>query len=237
MGNDEFMKPDSNLQVDSYIPSSKSDIFESPYISSNLSYSSQQSLDVKTNNYFHPEEIFQLDQPIKTEANINNYNYSTQHTGQSKSPSTVLDLESGSIHMNYVLRNEYYDPLKAEKYEMSDDNLSLMSGSSVSVNEENFYYLDSQNNNGYNNVNFSNEVSSANNYNFYLEDTTPNTYNSNYSTDSAFNKVLNSNNNYLSDNYVYGYSNDHHDNIDTFQETYYDGNFYSAQQINQQCVY
>lgn len=44
------------------------------------------------NELFQPEEIFQLDQPLRTA------DYCQQETGTSKSPPTLLDLGSGTIH-------------------------------------------------------------------------------------------------------------------------------------------
>lgn len=76
------------------------------------------------NDFLQPEEIFQLDQPIRT-----NYN---SDSIQSKSPSTLLDLESGTIHKNNFDNTNICYNSESYKYESScDDTNSLTSGSSL----------------------------------------------------------------------------------------------------------
>lgn len=73
------------------------------------------------NEFLQPEEIFQLDQPIRS-----NYNF------ESKSPSTLLDLESGTIHKNNLDNANIWYNSESYKYESScDDTNSLTSGSSL----------------------------------------------------------------------------------------------------------
>lgn len=85
-------------------------------------------------SFIHPEEIFQLDQPIRP---INKYPGSSTtslHTLGS-SPPTVLDMESGNIYKNtpnnasYGVR--YFDCIKYETSSNDTDTASLTSGSSV----------------------------------------------------------------------------------------------------------
>lgn len=86
-------------------------------------------------SFIHPEEIFQLDQPIRP---INKYPSSSTtslHTLGS-SPPTVLDMESGNIYKNtpnnagsYGVR--YFDCIKYETSSNDTDTASLTSGSSV----------------------------------------------------------------------------------------------------------
>lgn len=76
------------------------------------------------NEFLQPEEIFQLDQPIRP-----NYNFDSN---QSKSPSTLLDLESGTIHKNNLDNTNIWYNSESYKYESScDDTNSLTSGSSL----------------------------------------------------------------------------------------------------------
>lgn len=112
--------------------------------SSNLS--TTQSVSATPNNIFatnnfHPEEIFQLDQPIRTNYNpyastfnANSDNYITSNlsttTTTSRSPSMLLDLESGTIQENYsnILNKAWTADIK---YESCDDTSSLTSTSSL----------------------------------------------------------------------------------------------------------
>lgn len=91
-------------------------------------------------DHFHPEEIFQLDQPIRP----NHNNPISNPTGNnlmpslatSRSPSTLLDLESGTIQKNHS--NSLNKLLISDiKYESCDDTSSLTSTSSIF--EESFY--------------------------------------------------------------------------------------------------
>lgn len=75
------------------------------------------------NDFLQPEEIFQLDQPIRS---------SYSDSIQSKSPSTLLDLESGTIHKNNLDNTNIWHNSENYKYESScDDTNSLTSGSSM----------------------------------------------------------------------------------------------------------
>lgn len=91
--------------------------------------------------YFHPEEIFQLDQPINRSANnyqinrsSNVYTDQTQHTS-SRSHPTILDLESGTIQKRHsspmaaVAHQKTW--INDVKYESCDDTSSLTSTSSL----------------------------------------------------------------------------------------------------------
>lgn len=67
-------------------------------------------------NFFDPNDIFQLNQPIvKAEA-----------AGLSQSPQTVLDMESGAIQANFATVSQQQ---MAYKYDSCDDAASLSSGS------------------------------------------------------------------------------------------------------------
>ncbi|XP_019543299.3 transcription factor glial cells missing [Aedes albopictus] len=85
-------------------------------------------------SFIHPEEIFQLDQPIRP---INKYPSSSTtslHTLGS-SPPTVLDMESGNIYKNTLTNASYgvryFDCIKYETSSNDTDTASLTSGSSV----------------------------------------------------------------------------------------------------------
>ncbi|KAJ6649254.1 Transcription factor glial cells missing [Pseudolycoriella hygida] len=99
-------------------------------------------------DYFHPEEIFQLDQPIRSA-----YNSYSPHmmneptlTSNSRSPSasTLLDMESGTIQKNNSnLMNKAW--INDVKYESCDDTSSLTSTSSQF--DEAYYTFQTNNNN------------------------------------------------------------------------------------------
>lgn len=98
------------------------------------------------NEFINAEEIFQLDQPIKQ------YNSSSMQI-YSKSPSTVLDLDK-----NYLVKNE----MAVGNFSEVDDTMSLTSGSSVSLFDDAYQYV----NNGYANNNYNN-LNEPNNNNYY----------------------------------------------------------------------
>lgn len=114
---------------------------QSPNLSTAQSVSSTHNNIFATNN-FHPEEIFQLDQPIRSNYNPYSSNFtlnsdnniasnlSTTTTTISRSPSMLLDLESGTIQENYsnVLNKAWTADIK---YESCDDTSSLTSTSSL----------------------------------------------------------------------------------------------------------
>lgn len=60
----------------------------------NTSYNQQYDLANISTDLFQPEEIFQLDQPIKAE-------YSLNQNEMASSPPTLLDLGSGTIHREF----------------------------------------------------------------------------------------------------------------------------------------
>ncbi|KAK9872245.1 hypothetical protein WA026_017046 [Henosepilachna vigintioctopunctata] len=68
----------------------------------NTNLNQQYDLTGISNDLFQPEEIFQLDNPIKTD-------YSNQQTEISRSPSTLLDLGSGTIHREFKTE-DYWGP-------------------------------------------------------------------------------------------------------------------------------
>lgn len=80
-----------------------------------------------SSEFIKAEEIFQLDQPIKQ--------FSNQGM-QQMSPSTVLDLDK-----NYLVKNELSVVNFPEGYER-DDTMSLTSGSSASMFDDGYYYVD-----------------------------------------------------------------------------------------------
>lgn len=95
--------------------------------------SQQYSPNFNSNEFINAEEIFQLDQPIKQFNNSMEQMYS-------KSPSTVLDLDR-----NYVVKNELNPVNLMDRFER-DETMSLTSGSSVSLFDDAYQYMD----NGYN---------------------------------------------------------------------------------------
>ncbi|XP_058454906.1 transcription factor glial cells missing-like [Malaya genurostris] len=109
----------------------------SPSQSTQIQHSAQdynQSYYYDNSSFIHPEEIFQLDQPIRP---INKYPSSSNtslHTLGS-SPPTVLDMESGNIYKNTLANSEYgcryFDCVKYETNSTDTDTASLTSGSSV----------------------------------------------------------------------------------------------------------
>ena len=181
-------------------------------------------------NFFNPEEIFQLDHPIKA----HQLNGSSENCSIfSKSPQTVLDLESGSIHQNYALKQEFIEINEINRYEMSDDNQSLTSGSSVF--DEAFYYnMDT--------------VTCNNSYTPAFVPGTTETSNNFYYADASFNGQFPSNNNSIlcnkntnnytvncnnqNNNYINNYSAENHaqEYPVNFENGYYEGNFYNYEQ-------
>ncbi|XP_058819960.1 transcription factor glial cells missing-like [Topomyia yanbarensis] len=93
-----------------------------------------QSYYYDNSSFIHPEEIFQLDQPIRpTNKYPSNSNTSIHTLGSS--PPTVLDMESGNIYKNTLANSEYgcryFDCVKYETNSTDTDTASLTSGSSV----------------------------------------------------------------------------------------------------------
>lgn len=100
---------------------------------------------VQTQTFFDPNDIFQMNQPLKPPADScggvkmeTNANLAMTDLNLSKSPQTVLDLESGTIHNRQCDTCETYDVKDRDlitcvgyKYESSDDSASLVSSSSV----------------------------------------------------------------------------------------------------------
>ncbi|KAL3281811.1 hypothetical protein HHI36_005011 [Cryptolaemus montrouzieri] len=74
----------------------------------NTNVNQQYDLANISTDLFQPEEIFQLDHPIKTD-------YSNQQTDLSRSPSTLLDLGSGTIHREYKTEN-FHREYKSEDF-------------------------------------------------------------------------------------------------------------------------
>ncbi|CRK91316.1 CLUMA_CG004990, isoform A [Clunio marinus] len=112
-------------------------------------YSPNQSISPNfcSNEFINPEEIFQLDQPIKQYSNHLDQTYS-------KSPSTVLDLDR-----NYLVKNEISAFNFPDGYER-DETMSLTSASSASLFDDGYHYVD-------NNYSQSNYVSQEYNNNDY----------------------------------------------------------------------
>lgn len=109
-----------------------------PHITYTDTFSSQ--------TYFDPNEIFQLNNPIKSEYNTpttQNYPQTTQ--SKSISPPTVLDMESGRIHHNHHSSVVSHMPTMqhATTYDYNsnscDDAASLVSNSSASVFDDGYY--------------------------------------------------------------------------------------------------
>lgn len=101
-------------------------------------------------DYFHPEEIFQLDQPIRSTYNSYSPHMINEPTiisnSRSPSTSTLLDMESGTIQKNNSnLMNKAW--INDVKYESCDDTSSLTSTSSQF--DEAYYTFHSNNNNNY----------------------------------------------------------------------------------------
>lgn len=103
-------------------------------------------------DYFHPEEIFQLDQPIRSTYNsysphtINEPTIMTNSRSPSSTSSTLLDMESGTIQKNNSnLMNKAW--INDVKYESCDDTSSLTSTSSQF--DEAYYTFQTNNNNNY----------------------------------------------------------------------------------------
>lgn len=207
----------------------------------------QYSPEFSTNNYFNPEEIFQLDQPIKPY----NHHFTNMDTGSnfSKSPPTVLDLESGTIHKNYIVKNEFCDPNananELVRYEM-DDTMSLTSGSSASLFDDGFYYTDNTYNNypvyghGENN-NINNNINNYQNTNqaFFPEETSTFVLND-YPSDN--NKGFSIN--FSPDNNFYGETTPLQEQPQSFNNnnslnnySYYDGNNFYATTQQEQCAF
>lgn len=116
---------------------------------STTSSSSSSSYLPPSGDYFHPEEIFQLDQPIRC-ASYNSYSPHTINeptllaNSRSPSASTLLDMESGTIQKNNSnLMNKAW--INDVKYESCDDTSSLTSTSSQF--DEAYYTFQSNNNN------------------------------------------------------------------------------------------
>lgn len=109
----------SNIDPNSYwlqepLPDNTEPFFDS---TSSTSMSYDFSL---TNELFQPEEIFQLDQPLRA-------NEFTAHVGTnaSKSPTTLLDLGSGTIHRSTLKKEpEPYWMLPASSANVDDSNSS-----------------------------------------------------------------------------------------------------------------
>lgn len=110
----------------------------------------QYSPNFNTNEFIKAEEIFQLDQPIKQ------FN-SGMDQMYSKSPPTVLDLDR-----NYLVKNEVSVVGFHEGYER-DDTMSLTSGSSASLFDDAYHYVD----NNYLQSNYVAQEFNVNNNNFY----------------------------------------------------------------------
>lgn len=99
-------------------------------------------------DYFHPEEIFQLDQPIRSAYNSYSPHMNNEPTfisnSRSPSASTLLDMESGTIQKNNSnLMNKAW--INDVKYESCDDTSSLTSTSSQF--DEAYYTFQTNNNN------------------------------------------------------------------------------------------
>lgn len=130
----------NNQQLDNYSTTSSS-----------CSPSSSSSYLQPSGDYFHPEEIFQLDQPIRSA--YNSYSPHMMHEptliSNSRSPSstsTLLDMESGTIQKNNSnLMNKAWQ--NDVKYESCDDTSSLTSSTSSQFDEA--YYTFHTNNNNY----------------------------------------------------------------------------------------
>lgn len=129
-------KTDANQNQINYQPavvsinSNQQQQFSSEYQPPNVHQQfSQYSPNFAANEFINAEEIFQLDQPIKQ----------FTHNGDqmfTKSPSTVLDLDR-----NYLVKNEISVVTFPDGYER-DDTMSLTSGSSASLFDDAYHYVD-----------------------------------------------------------------------------------------------
>lgn len=179
-------------------------------------------------NFFNPEEIFQLDHPVKThqlDRNSDNCNFP-------KSPQTVLDLESGSIHQNYAMKQEYCEIREINRYDMSDDNHSLTSGSSA-FDETLYYNMDALNCNSSYTQTAIQGTTEINN-NFYYADASfdgqftsnNNTILCNKNTNNYTSELINCNN----QNNSYTNSYPAQEYSANFENGYYEGTFYNYEQ-------
>lgn len=110
---------------------------------------STSSYSLPSGDYFHPEEIFQLDQPIRSTYNsYSPHNMINEPTlisnSRSPSTSTLLDMESGTIQKNNsnIMNKAWINDVK---YESCDDTSSLTSTSSQF--DEAYYTFQTNNNN------------------------------------------------------------------------------------------
>ena len=122
----------------------------------------QYSPNFASNEFIKAEEIFQLDQSIKQ------YNNSNMDQMYSKSPSTVLDLDR-----NYLVKNEISVINAPDGYER-DDTMSLTSGSSASLFDDAYHYVDNYSQANYVVQDFNTNNNNNNFYgkSFYAEDPT-----------------------------------------------------------------
>lgn len=128
------------------------------------------------NEFATPEDIFQLDQPIK------------QQNTSPTSVSTVFDLDR-----NYVVKNNFH--YSGDGYERADDTMSLTSGSSsVSLLDEGYNYVDNhyvQNNYPTSDFHYTNN-NDFYSKNYYSEDLTsydslkPSIMNDSFSNDKTY---------------------------------------------------
>ncbi|XP_055594441.1 transcription factor glial cells missing-like [Uranotaenia lowii] len=95
----------------------------------------QSSYYYENSNFIHPEEIFQLDQPIRPINKYPNGSSTTSLHSLGSSPPTVMDMESGNIYKNPLISPSYnsrfFDCVKYETSSTDTDTASLTSGSSV----------------------------------------------------------------------------------------------------------
>lgn len=140
-----------NVQHVGHLQQEFSPEYQPQMIHQQFSPHQQYSPNYNSNEFIKAEEIFQLDQPIKQYSNNIDQTYS-------KSPSTVLDLDR-----NYLVKNDISVVNFPEGYER-DDTMSLTSGSSASLFDDAYQYVD----NNYVQSNYiPQEFNAVNNNNFY----------------------------------------------------------------------
>lgn len=128
-------------------PQQYSPEYQTPMGHQQFSPNQQYSPNFTSSEFINAEEIFQLDHPIKQYNNVDQM--------YSKSPSTVLDLDR-----NYLVKNEMSAAGNFPDGFERDDTMSLTSGSSASLFDDAYHYVD-------NSYMQSNYVAQEYNNNFY----------------------------------------------------------------------
>lgn len=152
----DFNEVQQNNSMVNYQPQQQqfSPEYQPTMVHQQFSPNQQFSSNFASSEFINAEEIFQLDQPIKQ--------YSIDQM-YSRSPSTVLDLDQ-----NYLVKNELSVVTFPDGYER-DDTMSLTSGSSASLFDDAYCYVD----NNYLQPNYAAQEFNNNNFygkSFYADD-------------------------------------------------------------------